>query len=93
MFTWDPAKASSNRAKHGVSFEEASEVFDDPNARIREDPSHSALERRWLLMGSSSNKRVLVVVYTIRRTNDTEITRLISARPANRREREATTRQ
>ncbi len=93
MFIWDPVKAASNLAKHGASFQEASAAFDDANARIMEDQSHSATELRWLLVGSSSNNRVLVIVYTIRRSNDTEIARIISARVANRREREATTRQ
>jgi len=93
MFTWDPSKAASNLAKHGVSFEEASTVFADPNARIIEDLLHSAAELRWLLVGSSSDNRMLVVVYTVRRTNGTEITRIISARGANRRERKTNSRQ
>lgn len=93
MFTWDPIKAASNLAKHGVSFEEASTVFADPKARIIEDLLHSAEELRWLMVGSSSNSRMLVVVYTVRRTNDTEITRIISARDANRKERKTNPRQ
>lgn len=93
MITWDPSKAASNLAKHGVSFEEASTVFDDPNAQIREDPSHSATELRRLLIGSSNNNRVLLIAHTVRTDNDAQITRIISARIANRRERKTTSRQ
>jgi uncharacterized DUF497 family protein len=93
MFTWDPLKAASNLAKHGVSFEEATTVFADPNAQIREDPSHSATELRRLLIGSSNNNRVLLIAYTIRTDNDAQITRIITARPASRKEIEAAARQ
>ncbi len=45
-FEWDPRKAAYNRRKHGVSFEEAVQVFGDPLARIFDDPDHSSGERR-----------------------------------------------
>ena len=53
-FTWDAAKAESNRRKHGVSFEEAFTVFGDPLARIHDDPYHSERERREIIVGHST---------------------------------------
>lgn len=47
-FEWDPAKASSNVKKHGVSFEEARTVFDDDFARMLQDPDHSQEEEVYL---------------------------------------------
>jgi uncharacterized protein len=41
VFQWDPKKNALNRAKHGVSFEEAKTVFYDENARLIDDPDHS----------------------------------------------------
>lgn len=80
---WDPEKAASNLAKHGVSFDEASAVFGDPLARIVEDPRHSGGERRFVLLGYSEQHRLLAVMFTDR----AEVIRLISARRATRRER------
>ncbi len=82
-FEWDPAKAATNRRRHGVSFEEAATTFQDPLARIHADPGHSASERREILVGHSSQQRLLLVSFTDRGSN----IRLISARPATRRER------
>jgi len=83
-FEWDEAKATTNRAKHGVTFEQAITAFDDPWALVAPDPSHStsAEERRWLI--GEADAGVLVVVFTIR---DGDAYRLISARRANRKER------
>jgi hypothetical protein len=50
-FAWDPRKARSNLAKHGVSFEEAQTIFLDENARLIDDPDHSEEEERFLLIG------------------------------------------
>jgi len=52
-FDWDDAKAASNLAKHGVSFEEALTVFDDPLAAIFEDEGHSTGEDREIIIGHS----------------------------------------
>jgi uncharacterized DUF497 family protein len=83
-FEWDAAKASANRAKHGVTFEEAITAFDDAFALVAPDLVHSiGEERRWLI--GAGDRRVLVVVFTIRQT---DVYRLISARPASRRERQ-----
>ena len=83
-FTWDPGKAESNRRKHRVTFEEACSVFFDPYARLIGDPEHSESEDRFVLLGMSTQLRVLVVVHCYRRS-DQEI-RIISARRADRHE-------
>ncbi len=84
-FAWDTRKAKTNEAKHGVSFEEAASVFGDPLALTIADPDHSDEEDRFVLVGLSALKRLLVVVHVER--GDT--IRIIGARPATRREREA----
>ena len=53
-FDWNPVKAASNLAKHGVSFEEAMAVFADPLALSRLDENHGAIEERWVAMGEVS---------------------------------------
>ena len=84
QFEWHEAKAKANVGRHGVSFEEASTVFGDPLAVLLPDPDHSRGEERFLVLGMSSRRRVLVVSHTERPPR----TRLISARPATRYERE-----
>ena len=85
-FDWDERKAAANQAKHGISFAEAITAFDDPFALVAPDAAHSTPqeERRWLIGGSDSG--VLVVVFTIRHPGN--VHRIISARPANRKERQ-----
>ena len=82
-FEWDPKKAMANRQKHGVSFEEASTVFQDTFSSTIGDPLHSDEEDRLATIGQSTNGRVLIVVHTQR---DTRI-RIISARLATNYER------
>lgn len=82
-FEWDAGKAKRNVKKHGVSFEGASTVFGDPLARTICDPIHSHDEDRFVSIGESSSNRLIVVVFTER----PDRIRLISARPATRRER------
>ena len=82
-FAWDETKAQANAAKHGVTFEEAKTVFDDPLFVDFYDANHSEDEARYLIVGRSSANRVLIVSYTERRNE----TRLISARETTRRER------
>ena len=82
LFEWDDAKAVANRAKHGVSFDEAETVFLDPLARVDEDPDHSALEQRYLIFGHSALHRLLLVSFSERGA----IIRIISSRRANREE-------
>ena len=84
-FAWDRAKARENVEKHGVSFEEASSVFADENARLKLDPEHSQTEDRFLLLGFSAKLRMLIVCHAYRE-ND-EVIRIISARRATPNER------
>lgn len=81
-FEWDEAKASANRKKHGVSFEEAKSVFLDDCARLIADPDHSIAEERFLLLGYSSSLKILVVCHCYRAEGRT--IRIISARKATR---------
>lgn len=82
-FEWDAAKADNNRRTHGVTFDEASTVFGDPLAILLPDPDHSVKEQRYLVLGMSNRRRLLVVAFAERPPR----TRLISARRANRKER------
>jgi uncharacterized DUF497 family protein len=82
-FEWDARKAATNLAKHGVSFEEATTVFADPLAALMSDPDHSIEEERYLLLGLSSQRNLLVVAFAERPPR----TRLISVRQATRQER------
>ena len=84
LIEWDPKKARLNLAKHDVCFEKASTALLDPAALAIEDRS-SRSEHRWILVGSSSESRLLTVVYTLR---EQERIRLISARRATRKEAE-----
>jgi len=75
-FEWEPAKAAQNIRRHrGVTFEEASTVFDDPFAVTMPDPEPSEGEECYLKLGYSTRQRLLVVSYTERQ----ERTRIISA--------------
>ena len=90
MFSWDPRKARANLRKHGVSFEEGATIFGDAEALDWEDLEFSGTERRWKRIGFSAEGRILILIYAFRRLNDgTEIIRIISARCASKREREA----
>ena len=82
-FVWDPGKAVSNERKHGVGFREATTAFDDSLSVTIPDPDHSVDEERFLLLGVSNGRRLLVIAHTERG----EAIRIISARRANRRER------
>lgn len=81
---FDPAKASANLRKHGVSFSDAEGVLQDPLALTIEDPD-AVGERRYVTIGLGSAGEILVVVYTERGG----CCRLISARRATRNERKA----
>lgn len=90
MFSWDTGKAIINFEKHGVPFEEAATIFDDPDGLDWEDIAHSHSEQRNKRLGRSNLGRILLVVYTIRRIrNEKEAIRIISARQASRKERRA----
>lgn len=80
-FEWDDEKARANFDKHGVTFEEAAEVFFDP-FHISGDVTRRAEERSFMI-GYSESQRLLLTVYTER----VDVFRIISARPATRTER------
>ena len=82
-FTWDPAKATANLRKHGVSFIEASTAFADPLSITIPDPDHSVGEERFVLIGLSDRQHLVIVAHVERG----DLIRIISARPASRRER------
>lgn len=83
-FEWDPTKAETNLKKHGVSFDEASSVFDDPLFITLYDVDHSVEEDRYITIGRSNRNRLLLVAHN----EDEEIVRIISARKATNRERQ-----
>lgn len=83
-FEWDRRKDAANRRKHGVGFAEASTVFGDPlSITIPDQQDHAIGEERFVIVGLSGKRRLLVVVHTIRE----ERIRLVSARPATKHER------
>lgn len=84
-FEWDFTKAATNARKHGVTFDEACTAFDDPHSKTIDDPDHSEDESRFVTLGFSKQGNLLVVCHCDRADN----IRIISARPANRRERKA----
>ena len=78
---WDPAKAEANLQKHGVHFSDAEAVLFDPLALSMEDED-AVGEDRYIAMGQDTVGRGIVVVYTYRGDSS----RLLSARPATRKE-------
>ncbi len=84
-FEWDRSKARGNERKHGISFEEATEVFADEHSSTVPDPDHSIEEERFVIFGKTHRDRFLAVAFTER--NDR--IRIISARPMTRREHKA----
>lgn len=83
-FDWDPAKATGNLRKHGVSFEEAQSVFYDEFAIQFFDDDHSNIEERFLMLGLSAQARLLLVCHCERESGN--VIRIISARRATKRE-------
>ena len=77
-FEWDDEKAEVNRRKHGIGFDEAATIFNDPNIATISDPDHSDNEERFVSIGMSVITRLLTVIHTFRKTR----IRLISARKA-----------
>jgi uncharacterized DUF497 family protein len=82
-FDWDAAKERKNFRKHRVTFAEAQTVFDDPVARIEDDPDHSEIEQREQVIGYSAAGRLLIVSFVQRG----QVLRIISARRVDSRER------
>jgi uncharacterized DUF497 family protein len=87
--TWDALKAEANIAKHGVTFAEAATVLLDPLAVTVFDAAHSQEEERWFTLGTSSEGKLLAIAHTYQDSGAAPPkVRIISARPATRRERQ-----
>lgn len=81
-FEWNFDKAEKNINKHGVPFEEAVTVFDDPMFITFIDQEHSFDEERYITIGLSNSARLLMIAHTDR----SGFIRIISARKATRKE-------
>lgn len=84
-FEWSKDKARANLTKHGIAFDEAKTVFNDPLYVDFYDPDHSEDEERYIIVGQSTQGRLLIVSYTERKDK----IRLISAREVTRTEKKA----
>jgi uncharacterized DUF497 family protein len=85
-FTWDDSKCRSNRTKHGISFEVAMLVFEDPHALSTIDRVVDG-EERWHTIGLAGGVVVVLVVHTWFEQYGEEAIRIISARKATLQER------
>ena len=86
-FSWNTLKATTNRRKHGISFERATEVFRDKLAISVPDADHSITEERWVTIGQAKNTKLLLVVHTYVEIQENQANiRIISARPATKHE-------
>ncbi len=81
-FEWDPKKAAKNLRRHRVSFNEAVTVFGDSLGTTVRDPDHSRAEDRYITVGMSSRRRLVMVAHTERGQG----IRIISARELTRAE-------
>ena len=82
QFLWDRGNSGKNLQKHGVSDQEAEELFFDKNKRIYRDTLHSINEKRYILLGKTKKKKLLYGVFTQR----SKKIRIISARKINKKE-------
>lgn len=85
-FEWDTEKNVRNVEKHGVSFEQAQEVFSDPLQLCLLDKRYSYFEERWITVGATKDRNLLVVANLFFSDLGEEIIRIISARQANSKE-------
>ena len=86
--SWNPVKARNNRTKHRVTFEQAATALNDPLASSVRDADHGEYEERWVTVGRTAGGMLIVVVHTYHEVGvDAANVRIISARPAGKRER------
>ena len=86
-FAWDDAKNKRNIKAHGISFETAREVFSDPLHLSILDERFDHFEERWITVGATRDKAVVVVAHLYFTEDAEEIIRIISARMATSKER------
>jgi uncharacterized DUF497 family protein len=84
--TWDPEKEKENIKKHTMSFSYAAEVFHDPNRLVWYDEAHSGEEDRYINIGKAHDE---VIVFVVETEAGEEVVRIITARKANKQERNA----
>jgi len=87
-YEWNEEKNILNQEKHGISFEEAKEVFEDALQISKLDYRFNYFEERWITVGSTTKNKILVVANLFFTENGDEIIRIISARKTNKKERE-----
>ncbi|MFZ3138793.1 MAG: BrnT family toxin [Thermodesulfovibrionales bacterium] len=88
-FRWDTNKSKENLKKHGVSFEEAAEVFDDPLHVSILDKRFDYFDERWITIGSLKKGSIIVAGHLYYLTeNGNEIIKIITARKATKKERQ-----
>ena len=85
-FEWDEKKNERNARKHGVTFEEARAVFDDPLHLSLLDHRFTYFEERWITIGMTGEKGIVVAAHLYFDEDDEEVVRIISARRATRQE-------
>lgn len=83
-FLWDKGNIDKSYKKHGTSPNETEEIFLDENVKIKKDVKHQQQEKRFIAIGKTTEEKILFVVFTIRYDK----IRVISARKANKKERE-----
>jgi len=88
-YEWNEEKNISNQKKHGISFDEAKEVFEDVLQISKLDQRFNDFEERWITIGTTSKYKILVVANLFFTDEGEEIIRIISARKANKKERES----
>lgn len=86
FFEWDDNKAKSNLQRHGISFDEAAKIFDDPLCLSEQDRIENG-EKRWATIGLLNGCVLLLVAHTIFEDDSIEVLRIISARHADKKER------
>lgn len=86
-FEWDTKKNEANKTKHGICFEKAKEIFNDPLTLSFLDERFHYLEERWISMGRCDDEMLVVVAHLYYNANGSEVIRIISARKASPKER------
>ncbi len=81
-FEWDPKKNEINQRKHGISFEEAQEIFEDPLHLSILDQRFSYYEERWITIGQTRKQKIVVTAHMYFDAEGEEVIRIISAREA-----------